>query len=792
MRILFTITLVVVSFLLFAQKAEQAAEKNYQQYPQEKVVLLFSKNEYIAGEHVYFKAHVLSGYRPTEISTNLYAELYDKNKKLLDKKIIPLFRGSGDGSFTLPASMAEDVYYVRAYTQWMRNFSERFQYLKPLPIYNPYSMNSLRAKPLRWTAKAVAEGGQLIAGEVAKIAIRLSSEGALPSSWSGTLVEKETGRFITDITVYNSEIGQVQFLPEANKAYSIQLKDAAGNSGELDLPRAQESGVAMKVAVSDKSLDYVIHFKGIPNNGNGYKLIGTMHSEPLFKAEIRRSSGNLTRSLSIDSMPAGVLRLTLFDEKENPVAERLCFLHQRSLKTKEPTLQTDTLSFAGKGRNVWKLGIDTLNWISHSVQVMDANSAPEDDFLGAVYLSSDFLSPIRQASWYLKNVTAEKQAALDALLISENWERFYWSNILQNRFPPIEFKGDAYLTYSGTVYGGRKLKPLREVNLILQAKDSSVQFVQVKTDSSATFTLSNLLFVDTVKVFYQPNKRKFMEADVKIDFMLENQFQPLKRELPPSPWIVGQRNEKDSLPLSVKKAIAQKTQELLLAEKSRMMEEVIVRTKARTATEELDRKLSSGLFNSSDAIVIDFINQNQTSAAGYTNILDWLQGRVASFRTQNLNGVTVPFLRNEAVQVFLDEMPVDAAALMGISVNDIAMIKVFRSNFGVSSSGNGGIAVYTRRGGMQSKSAVSSLLTSMIVGYDPLPPFFLPDYSVGTTASLADQRVILYRNTSPFPTEEKGKFSFSFYNNDEAKSYRIVVTGFTKDGLPIYLDRIVR
>lgn len=791
MRILSTTILLLCSFLLFAQKAEQAVEKNFQQYPQEKVILLFSKNEYIAGEHVYFKAHVLSGYQPSEISTNLYAELYDKNKKLLDKKIIPLLGGSGDGSFTLPASMAEDVYYVRAYTQWMLNFSERFQYLRPLPIYNPYSMNSLRAKPLRWTAKAMPEGGQLIAGEVTKIAIRLSSEGVLPSSWSGRLVEKETGRFITDVTVYNSEIGQVQFLPESHKAYSVQLKDAAGNSGELELPRATESGIAMKISVSDKRLDYAILFKGVANNGKGYKLIGTMHSELLFKAQIQRSDGSITGFINIDSFPAGVLRLTLFDENEKPVAERLCFLHQRSLKLWEPALQTDTLSFASKGRNVWKLDIDTLNWISYSVQVMDASHAQESDFLGAVYLSSDFLSPIYQASWYLQNITPQKQAALDALLISEVWDRFYWSNVLQNRFPPIEFKADAYLTYSGTVYGGRKLKPLREVNLFLQLKDSSLQFVQVKTDSSATFTLSNLVFVDTAKVFYQPNKRKFMETDVKIDFVLENHFQPLKRELPSSPWIIATRNEKDSLPVSVKKAIAQKTQELLLVERSRMMEEVIVRTKARTATEELDRKLSSGLFYSPDAVVFDFINQNQTSAAGYYNILDWLQGRIAGYRTVNNNGVLVPFLRNEAVQVFLDEMPVDAAALVGISVNDIAMIKIFRSNFGASSSSNGGIAVYTRRGGMHSKSAVSSLLTSNIVGYDPLPPFFLPDYSAGITASIADERTILYRNTTPFPTEEKGRFSFYFHNNDHAKIFRVLVTGFTKEGIPVFLDRMV-
>src|ERR1043165_5096114 len=133
------------------------------------------------------------------------------------------------------------------------------------------------------------------------------------------------------------------------------------------------------------------------------------------------------------------------------------------------------------------------------------------------------------------------------------------------------------------------------MNLIMQARDSSIQFVQVKTDSTGSFSLPNIVFVDTVKVYYQPNKRKFLESDVKINFELKNKFYPFKKEFPADALILGTRLKTDTLPLLVQKAVAQKKNELTVNEKSKMMKEVVVRTKAKNVTEELDKKLSSSL-----------------------------------------------------------------------------------------------------------------------------------------------------------------------------------------------------
>jgi hypothetical protein len=107
MRYLLLLLFSLATSFVIAQKAQQALATIYKKYPQEKVVLSFSKSEYIAGETILFKAYVLTGYELTKLSTNLYTELYDKNRNLLDKQIVPLFNGSGDGSFTIPVSMAK-------------------------------------------------------------------------------------------------------------------------------------------------------------------------------------------------------------------------------------------------------------------------------------------------------------------------------------------------------------------------------------------------------------------------------------------------------------------------------------------------------------------------------------------------------------------------------------------------------------------------------------------------------------------------------------------------------------
>jgi len=41
------------------------------------------------------------------------------------------------------------------------------------------------------------------------------------------------------------------------------------------------------------------------------------------------------------------------------------------------------------------------------------------------------------------------------------------------------------------------------------------------------------------------------------------------------------------------------------------------------------------------------------------------------------------------------------------------------------------------------------------------------------------------------PSVSADKLTLSFYNNDNAKRFRVIVQGFTAKGFPVYLDKIV-
>lgn len=116
--------------------------------------------------------------------------------------------------------------------------------------------------------------------------------------------------------------------------------------------------------------------------------------------------------------------------------------------------------------------------------------------------------------------------------------------------------------------------------------------------------------------------------------------------------------------------------------------------------EQLNERYARGLFKSQYGTIIDLTGGRNVSAAAYYNILQWLQGRVAGLQVyRNQWGTTVPFIRGQRAMVYVDEMPVDISYFDLLPVQDIAIIKIFKSTFlGGFGGGGSAIAIYTLRG----------------------------------------------------------------------------------------------
>ena len=779
------------------QNPADALKKLYDDHPQEKIYLWYNKSAYVAGETIWFKAYVFCGYDLSFISSSLYVELYNAEKKLISTKLLPLISGTTDGSIDLGNKSDEGVYYIRAYTQWMLNYNEAFQYIHPVLVYNPASAKHLSLNRSAWKAGAFPEGGSLINGSETKIAVRRYAAIPLESKWGGYLYEESNPAIkIKEFSSLDENAAAFTFIPEAGKKYYAYVNDEYGNSQVCALPVASNSGVSISINEISDSITYKLSFQNIESNGNGYSVIGEMQHQLVYNANLKKAAVELSIKIPVAELFNGILHLTVFDPAKRPVAERLVFVSPHKLYYDSNAVLQYMLSAQPRSASELQVKVDSIQWFNYAVSVSDAaapSSLQHENILSAMWLTSDLINPLQNPAGYFSKPDKNKMEALDAVMISEKWGRFDWNEILNNKYPRIDHRPFNYLSYAGKVTKGNKLKPKEEVSLMLYYPDSTTRVMLAETDSIGNINLSGLVFYEDVKVFYQLNNKKYNAKFIDIVFERNNRFVPYSLPLLTTPYILTSTTSDNITPTWVNRTVKALKMEKDIDDKFKTLQEVVVQSKMRTAKEQLDEKLSSGLFRTNNATVFDFVNEAQYSAQGYTNILQWLQGRVAGLSIQYENGDYVAYIRGARASLYLDEMPIDAGFMNNISVSDIAMIKVIKGPFALAlGSGSGTIAIYTLRGNMRPAQKEPSLPNNKIRGYDLTKRFFTPDYgNKSTPQPETDTRDLLLWQPIVVPSVSPDKSTVRFFTNDSAKQIRIIVQGFNESGFPVYFEKVI-
>jgi len=796
-RMVFVLTVSAAPCVQAQDKAEKALQKFEQNYPQEKIHLILNKDHYVAGEHLWFKSFVFEGYNRSAISTSLFVELYDSHKKLIDKKMVPLLKGEGSGSFLLTSTLKEDVYFIRAYTTWMTNFSEDFNYLQPVTVYNPSSSQKLQANTdADWSATVHPESGTFVDGITTKFAVRLHSKGTTPSKWSAFVSDTQNPDTpIVKFTGFDQNVGSFSINPQAGKAYQVNLQDEAGKKVSINLPAVSSSGINLQVESTNSEVKYAIQSKNIPADSQPYKILGTINNVLVYKAIIHKMIDAQSASIPASKLINGVLQLTIFDAKENVVAQRLCFVQPDLLNIKKPDI-TSTLSTGERAKNSFTIR-KIPNYNNYTIVVTDpesSSSEEENSILSSLWLTGDFTSTIsRPAQYFTKDHHSE---ALDALLISEKWNRFNWNNIMLGNYPMIKNKPVSYISYKGKVVSQGKPAANADLNLIFKMPEAGMKFHQIKTDASGLFSLNSLVFEDTMAFSYQLNSNdKAAVSSTQVYFQPDFSFVPLRKELPVSRMKLAERNPGEEVPAKIARSIANLASEQLINEKITDIEEVKIKVDKRKKTQKLNDELSSPMFKSANEMVFDFVNEN--NGLGAMNVVQWLQGRVPGLQISSQGGNTTATMRGGNVEIFLDEMKIDGSQISMISVSDVAMVKVVRGFFsGSSGGGNGAILIYTRRGGSTGSipdSKSKSLKEMNLKGYDKEEPFNNQIYeSIDSQGLTKDSRSTLYWN--PYlPKDDKEPTTVQFYNNDSAKSFKVTIIGFDEENdTPLYYNEILK
>ncbi len=146
-------------------------QENHITTPQEKVFLHTDSEVYRIGDNLWYAAYLVnsSTNQSNDLSNVLYVELTNSKAKIILRQKIKLENGRGNGDFSIPDSLENGTYQLRAYTNWMLNFDLDFLFKKTISVVSPNtSFSSKTAVPSNLGPIAVdvqffPEGGQFIA-----------------------------------------------------------------------------------------------------------------------------------------------------------------------------------------------------------------------------------------------------------------------------------------------------------------------------------------------------------------------------------------------------------------------------------------------------------------------------------------------------------------------------------------------------------------------------------------------------------------------------------------------------
>ncbi len=787
------LALLMLPVYSFAQQSgPEDALKQFAKYPGERIYVQFDKDEYVAGETVHYKAWVFVKSSLSYVSTNLYTDWLDTQKKPISNAVVPLVGGVGEGSFKIPEDIEENVYYFHAYTGWMLNFGEAQQFVQPVIIYNPASKMRLNAPAVSWTATIQPESNMLLDGVETDVSVRLRSFTNLQGTWSGSLFDNsDTTNSIADFKSLNEEVGLFTIIPYFGKQYSVKITDAKGNSKSFQLPAVQKQGAVLKIAEDDQGISFRISSKGLTDPLKGYKIVAHKQGELLYSATIQNPKEEVNGLIPVDATTKGLVHISLFDAKGNAVAERLCFANLQLCMVQEPAVNYGKLNKEAKTINEWKIPVDTVRAGSYAVLVEDAHTpvlANTQSIVGSYWLNGISTQPYN-TNWYFTAGNKAAAGALDALLLGEKWTLFNWNELMRKPAGGLTYFPDNYITYTGFVT--QKSKPVtnEKITVLFQLRDSSRILTEVKTDSAGLFNLKSLYFFDTAKVFYHITNNKNAPVKIDIDFKRIDNFTTYKSALPATGFTLVPRGKNDSIPERVKDDAAALKHIQTIADGFKTMDAVVVKANIRSKTEALDRRLSSPMFRSPGETVFDFINEEQD--LGGSTVLEWLGGRVAGVMPDGSGGVTI---RGQKPAVYIDEFLDDGepSRLVGIPYTEIAMVKVIRNSYLIGSGGVPVIAVYTKRPDMFPKEDLNRphVTAKLLPGYAAADMFKPLSYGKSMTSRTGyDTRTLLYWNSNIIP--ESNETVTAFYNNDISKKLHLLVIGFTSKGGLVYVDKTI-
>jgi hypothetical protein len=433
------------------------------------------------------------------IEGNVLKEMELKYEVLLEGKRIGSGKGITDqeGKFSFIFTHEDDEQRGGTVLTTL-NYQDR-EITKSLPFRHTAAEISVRFFP---------EGGYLVDSIRSRVAFKAVGPDGRGAMVSGYVVDSQDTR-VAEFRSEHAGMGSFMLTPFGG-TYTAVILTSQGEK-RIPLPASKPSGYVLTLTGEDEDhlfLRVAVNASGF--HGQHISLVAESRSYASGMATFRMKAPYIDVSFSKETLQAGVNRLTLLDENNIPVAERLLFTgmeDQLELELTSNRKKYDNREKVEMALSARESGRSPVVG-SFSVAVTDisrvpVNSASEHTILTDLLLESELRGYIEDANYYFSGRDSLRKRHLHNLLLTQGWRMLSFNGI-DGRGEGV-FPAERGITISGRVT--LRGKPVQGGSVLLLSPGKAIQ-VEGTTDSAGRFSFEELVFADSARFVIQARQEK--------------------------------------------------------------------------------------------------------------------------------------------------------------------------------------------------------------------------------------------------------------------------------------------
>ncbi len=632
------------------------------------------------------------------------------------------------------------------------------------------------------------EGGALITGIPNQVGFKAVKSNGLGVDVKGVIIDQsnnEVGTFSSSF----AGIGNLFLSPTPSNTYRAKYTAKDGISKTIDFPKPVAEGITLQVnnaTAEEITLRVVANDAFFANHKEKlFSLVAQNSNVVGYAAKITLKNQLTIVKIPKENFPSGIVQITLFNEKEEPLSERLAFiLHtnsmQLALKADLPTYkprQKVKLSINAKSKGQPIIG-------DFSIAVTDEQKVPIDEnkettILSSLLLTSDLTGYVEKPNYYFNKTDAKKLADLDRLMLTQGYRRFAYKDILAGKFSKVFLLPEQGINISGTLRDLTGM-PIKKGMMRMMVTGKPIS-AAVSTSNVGVFNFKNLVFPDSSQVVItarsNPNYNNLM-------IMLDGLPSAAKGRNIYAP------DEIENIDTALASYLNNSQRQYRFL---RTLKTVEIKGTAVKKPSSADHPTLAGL-----SVIPDrFIDGSQLQGCNF--LLECVRTQAQSF-TYNIDEqkfyITRDYNQGSRIPaaIFLNGMNIDANGLSSITGNDVESIEIFLTDplgtvdriYGTK----GVIAINTKKapkGEKLSKEAFLAMIPKKYeikytpMGYSKEREFYSPKYLPNSPITSSDLRTTVYWNPKLI-TDESGNVTVEFNNADGKGNYKAVVEGIDKNG----------